>query len=69
MELKYEIKLNFENGEFRGSHGATEIDYEKIKRIENICKERKYKLSDIIEFLIENIDEESINQIIETMET
>lgn len=67
MLIEYEYKYKAENGSWENAKGGTEINEEKFEMVMNKCKEWKCSLSDVVIFLIENLTEESADQLIGNM--
>lgn len=67
MQIKFEFKYEAESGYYENGKGVTEVDEEKFKMVMNKCKEWKCSFADVITFMINNLTEESAEQLIGNM--
>lgn len=69
MKINFKCKIwNDEEKFSRSSEGYTEIDIEKFKKVEKQVFDFGYSLGDFIQFIIENINEESVESLLFTMD-
>lgn len=67
--VNFEYKMISEDHQYKtGGHGTMEFDIEKFKKIEKIAFEWGYSITDLIAFFVENLNEDSAEQLLSTMD-
>lgn len=67
MIIKYEYKYECENKEWGKGKGSTEISERKWNLFNQKCNEYKCNMTEVICHIIENLTEESAEELISTM--
>lgn len=67
VNIKYELKTD-DGKIILGCEGNTDLDVEKLKKVNIMCFDYGYSLNSLINFFIENIKLEDVEDLLATMD-